>query len=82
MTPDKGDYMGLSMVTEQFHYVQWREWDDARKVVGGLSAEELYDLINDPDENRNIANIASSKRLTADLAAQLNAGWRAALPPE
>lgn len=78
VTPDKGDYMGLSMVTSRYHYVEWRIWDDNKNAVGALAAAELYDLQVDPNENANIVDTASGKRLAADLSLQLNRGWRAA----
>ncbi len=78
VTPDKGDYMGLSMVTPRFHYVEWREWDDSTKSVGALSAVELYDLQADPDENTNIADAPGSKSHLESLSAQLQRGWRGA----
>lgn len=76
VTPDKGDYMGLSMTTQQYHYVEWRQWDDANKAVGELVATELYDLQADPEENTNIADSANGKQLVTQLATQLAAGWK------
>lgn len=77
VTPDKGDYMGLSMTTQQYHYVEWRLWDDSQKTAGELVATELYDLSSDPDENTNIAESAGGKQLIPKLSAQLSAGWKA-----
>ncbi len=82
VTPDKGDYMGLSMVTSRYHYVEWREWDDDQKSVGELSAVELYDLNTDPDENQNIADTNDGKRVVVELSATLKQGWRAAISDE
>jgi len=80
VTPDKGDYMGLSMVTQRHHYVEWRHWDDENKKVGDLAATELYDLESDPEENVNIAGRAEGKHLIPALAQQLKAGWKATSP--
>lgn len=80
VTPDNGDYMGLSMVTSRYHYVEWRKWDDAEKTVGDLAAVELYDQQTDPEENTNIANTVEGKQLAAQLATQLHRGWRNANP--
>lgn len=79
VTPDKGDYMGLSMVTQRYHYVEWRQWDDVNKKVGELAATELYDLQTDPDENMNLA-IDTSEAIIQKLSKQLAAGWRLAVP--
>ena len=80
VTPDKGDYMGLSMVTSRYHDVEWRMWDDRKKTVGERSAVELYDQRSDPEENANIANSPLGKQLVTDLAEQLKRGWRSAVP--
>jgi arylsulfatase A-like enzyme len=80
VTPDGGDYMGLSMVTSRYHYVEWRTWNDREKTVGELAAVELYDQQADPDENANIANSARGEQLIPSLSAQLGRGWRAAVP--
>lgn len=37
--------------------------------------DELYDSINDPEENYNIAGLKPN--LTDELSKQLNKGWRA-----
>ncbi len=81
VTPDKEDYMGLSMVTSRYHYVEWRTWDDGQQLVGEISAVELYDLRYDPDENTNIANLDDSRSIIGKLSEQLHSGWHSALPP-
>lgn len=80
ITPDNGRYMGLSMVTERFHYVEWRTWDHVKGVAGELKATELYDHQNDPKENENISGYDEHSNLIADLASQLEQGWEAAKP--
>ena len=55
ITPDKGRYMGSSLMTERYHYVEWRTWDHIKGIAGELKAVELYDLQSDPQENVNIA---------------------------
>lgn len=79
VTPDKGDYMGLSMVTSRHHYVEWRTWDDGKKIVGELAAVELYDLQTDPNENVNIAGTPEGKQLITKMSVQLKRGWRSAV---
>jgi iduronate 2-sulfatase len=80
VSPDGKRYMGYSMVTLRHHYVEWRSWDDDRKLAGDLAAVELYDNQVDPDENVNIAGFSENAGTLAALANQLRAGWRAARP--
>lgn len=80
VTPDGGRYMGLSMVTNRYHYVEWRNWDHLKGVSGQLVATELYDLKIDPDENENLADFEASTVLIQELSQQLRGGWRSALP--
>ena len=47
VTPDKKRYMGHSMVTDNFHYVEWRTWNHITGVSGDLQAVELYDRRKD-----------------------------------
>ena len=81
VTPDGKDYMGLSMVTSRYHYVEWHLWNDIDKSVGPKAAVELYDLQDDPNEDTNIAELETNKMLLEDLSKQLHRGWRFAVPP-
>ena len=80
ITPDKGRYMGSSLVTKRYHYVEWRTWDQVKGVAGELKAVEFYDQHADPQENVNIADDPQSQTVIKDLAQQLKAGWKAAQP--
>lgn len=83
ITPDGGRYMGFSMVTPKYHYVQWRNWDHMKGLAGtNIAAEELYDLQADPQENENVANLEQHKQLIKQLSDQLKRGWQAAVPGE
>ncbi len=75
-SPDGKRYMGNSMVTSRYHYVEWYPWDDATKTGGDIVAIELYDLDSDPEENINIAGQADQASIVRELSAQLEAGWR------
>jgi len=81
VTPDGKRYMGYSMVTPRYHYVEWRFWNHIRGVAGDLAAVELYDRENDPDENRNIAEFKENVQIVEQLSRQLQRGWRSAVPP-
>lgn len=80
ITPDKGRYMGESMVTDRYHYVEWRTWDHIKGIAGQLKATELYDLQSDPNENENISQIPTNRDLIAKLAEQMKLGWQGAKP--
>ncbi len=80
ITPDKGRYMGASLVTERYHYVEWRTWDHEKEVSGELKAIELYDHQSDPEENVNVGGLKENQSIVADLARQLKEGWKSAKP--
>jgi len=68
-------FMGRSMQTDRYRYVEWHDWVDGRLV-----AAELYDHETDPLENVNIADAPGREELVRQLSRQLRAGWRAARP--
>ena len=76
--PDGKDYMGYSIRTARYRYVEWYEWLNGKR--GPFAARELYDHAADPGENRNVASLPEYDSRIKDLAARLHAGWRAALP--
>ncbi len=80
ITPDGGRYMGFSMVTDKYHYVEWRHWNHIDGIAGGLVAVELYDQQSDPNEDTNIAELESSVARVSELSRQMSLGWRAAVP--
>jgi iduronate 2-sulfatase len=81
VTPDGGRYMGLSVVTHRYHFVEWRNWDHVKGVAGELVATELYDRQSDPDENTNISGSESNTQIVNNLSQRLRRGWRWAQPP-
>lgn len=82
ITPDKGRYMGLSMVTRKYHYVEWRTWDHLKGVAGELKAIELYDQQADPQENINVSGLKENEKIISELATQLHQGWKSAKPKD
>lgn len=80
VSPDRKRYMGYSMVTPDYHYVQWHTWDNETHKAGDQVATELYDMHADPEENVNIAGQPENAPIVQRLAKQLKAGWRAAKP--
>ncbi len=79
VTPDGGRYMGYSMTTARYHFVEWHTWDNVTGQAGEVVACELYDLQADREENTNIY-AAADPGLIARLKDQLHAGWRQARP--
>lgn len=77
---DKQRYMGYSIQTEKYHYVEWYFWDNENKIKGDYVACELYDAINDPDENINIAVEPENEKIIKTLSEKLSKGWRKSLP--
>ena len=47
---------------------------------GGAVPVALYDLEKDPWETINLANDPTYSKTRSEMAALLNAGWKAALP--
>ncbi|MEY3896569.1 MAG: hypothetical protein RLZZ214_2089 [Verrucomicrobiota bacterium] len=70
------EIMGYTMRTDQYRFTQWVNGKDHTKVI----ASELFDHQADPLENTNVANIPANQEIVKKLAAQLSAGWKAALP--
>jgi arylsulfatase A-like enzyme len=72
--PGYGNGMGYSMRTDRYRLTEW--------TVSGTSLceYELYDHKTDPKENRNLAKLPVYCDFVKQLAAQLHAGWKDALP--
>jgi arylsulfatase A-like enzyme len=64
-------FKNTAMRTDRYRLVEW-----IRK--GESPVYELYDHQTDPDENTNLAG--NQPDLAKQLAAQLHAGWKAAMP--
>ncbi len=80
VTPDGKRYMGYSIQTKEYHYVEWYYWDNIAEERGDYVTAELYDNSDDPDENKNVAYLDENKGIVTDLSTKLKAGWRSALP--
>ena len=77
---DNKYYMGYSITTKRYHYVQWQDWDNDAERAGQQVAVELYDHHNDRHENTNIAGHREHAGLVRRMGQQLKAGWKAARP--
>lgn len=80
VTPDGKRYMGYSIKTKEYHYVEWYYWDHIQGKRGEYVINELYYSIEDPDENENIAAKEENKEVIEQLSRQLEEGWRKAKP--
>ncbi len=70
---DMGGYRGQSIRTDRFRLVEWTK-------EGKEPIYELYDHVEDPDENVNRADDPGYLKERVELIGILRAGWRAALP--
>lgn len=80
VTPDGNRYMGYSIRTKEYHYVEWYNWNIETKQREAFVTSELYNSISDPDENVNVAGNEENIAIVAQLAAQMAQGWKAARP--
>ncbi|MDE3741023.1 sulfatase [Maribacter polysaccharolyticus] len=80
VSKDGKEYMGYSMQTKQYHYIEWYHWDNETKVKGTFAASELYDHSVDPNETLNIVDRPDKKELVQRLSERLSKGWKAAVP--
>ncbi len=74
-TTENGSFMGYSIRTRQYRYVEWINME-TNVVVG----KELFDHHTDPEENRNIAGLPANSDLVKLFSEKLEKGWKAAMP--
>ena len=67
--------MGYSMRTDRWRYTEWQDTDSGQAV-----AVEMYDHQADPGEDVNVADEVANAETRRQLAAQFQAGWKAARP--
>jgi len=80
VSADGNRYMGYSINTKEYHYIEWYTWDPKTGTRGELTGKELYDRKNDPNETVNIIAEDKLTEVKTSLAKQLEAGWRKAKP--
>jgi len=78
VSADGKRYMGYSINTDQYHYIEWYSWNHKKGIKGELKNTELFDRIKDPFESENIAYHNDIIKVKEELATQLAAGWQAA----
>ena len=69
--PDGKTYMGYTVRTNEFRYVEW-----FNQETHELAARELYDHRRDHEENRNIAGDPAFSDKLNELASQLRTGFK------
>lgn len=73
-------YMGYSINTKKYHYIEWYTWDTKNGTRGQLKDTELYDLQKDPLETVNISGESKLSNVVSGLSVQLASGWKKAKP--
>lgn len=80
VSADGQRYMGYSINTAEYHYIEWYQWDHRNGTRGDYVEAELYDRLKDPVEKENIAEKEGFEMVVKNMSAQIAAGWLAALP--
>lgn len=80
VSADGKRYMGYSLNTKKYHYIEWYSWNQKTGTRGELKGKELFDRENDPNEIENIVGEESLAELLEELSEQLAGGWRKAKP--
>lgn len=80
VSADGKRYMGYSINTSNYHYIEWYDWYPKKGERGTFKVAELYDSIKDSSETTNLAVEEKYRKLMDKLSIQLNKGWRNALP--
>ena len=77
---DGNRYMGYSINTKKYHYIEWYTWDPKTGTRGELKNIELFDREDDPNEKTNIAGQEALNQVIAGLSKKLADGWKKAKP--
>ena len=80
VSADGKRYMGYSLNTKEYHYIEWYTWDNKTGTKGELKEVELYDRELDPYEKINIADNLGIADIKKELADKLSHGWQNAMP--
>ncbi len=73
-------YMGYSINTAKYHYIEWYGWDEKTGAKGVFVSSELYNSENDAFETVNLSKNENYTVVILDLSKQLLAGWKKAEP--
>jgi iduronate 2-sulfatase len=72
---DGGRYMGYSVRTKDFHYIQWHTWDNKMKQAGDSVEAELYDHRVDPNETKNRVADGAYQEILPVLKGHMHKNW-------
>jgi iduronate 2-sulfatase len=78
--------MGYNMITKNYRCTEWVDFDrqsnttDWKMTKAEGQGVELYDLVLDPDENKNVAYEQAYGDIAADLSTTLHLQWRQFIP--
>ncbi|MEO0470504.1 MAG: sulfatase [Bacteroidota bacterium] len=79
VSADGKRYMGYSINTEVYHYIEWYEWFPQKGERGAFQGAELYDVLFDPHETKNMAYEKGHEPIVGKLSQLLAEGWRKTL---
>lgn len=82
ISADGKRYMGYSINTAEYHYIEWYGWNAKTGLRGDFVSAELYDRVKDKTEKVNLADQEAYRIESARLAGLLADGWRGALVTE
>ncbi len=80
VSADGKRYMGYSINTKKYHYIEWYSWNHKTGTRGVLKSTELFDSKNDPSETVNISEEPKNSNVVKRLSIQLANGWQKAIP--
>ncbi|KAK6186263.1 hypothetical protein SNE40_008333 [Patella caerulea] len=75
----RSNVMGYSIKTDRYRYTEWVRFSGAPNYKADISqviGRELYDHVNDYQENINLADHHDKVSIVATLRQTLHAGWR------
>ena len=88
LTNHQEDVMGYAMRVDTYRFVEWYAFDrtNAKPDFNTIWGTELYNHTTSGeffnDENANLAKQANMTEKVTELRKMLQAGWRAAMPPQ
>ena len=68
--------MGYAVRTDRYRYIEWYEWNHEKSERGNFITSELYDHINDFEENINISSRSEYAELILALSTKLKMSGR------
>jgi len=77
----QGWLFGRSVRTESHRYTEWVKYEERDEATPNVQFYEFYNLKEDPWEQNNLAGLEAHAEAQQAMAARLDAGWEAALPP-